>query len=44
LRKSLKFVEELTFCMNELFNIFFKAFSFLKFLEVHFGSFRKKNC
>jgi hypothetical protein len=30
--------EELKFCMNELFNNVFKAFSFLKFREVHFGS------
>jgi hypothetical protein len=38
LEKCQKCVEELKFCMNELFNIVFKAFSFLKFREVHFGS------
>jgi hypothetical protein len=39
LRKYQKCVEELKFCMNELFNNVFKAFSFLKFREVYFGSF-----
>jgi hypothetical protein len=39
LRKCQKYVEELKFDMNELFNKVFKAFSFLKFREVHFGSF-----
>jgi hypothetical protein len=39
LKKCQKCVEELIFCMNELFNNIFKAFSFLKFREVHFGSF-----
>jgi hypothetical protein len=42
LRKCQKCVEELKFCMNELFNDVFKAFTFLKFREVHFGSFWKK--
>jgi hypothetical protein len=42
LRKCQKCVEELKFCMNELFNNVFKAFSFLKFREDHFGFFRKK--
>jgi hypothetical protein len=31
LKKFQKCVEELKFCMNELFNNLFKAFSFLKF-------------
>jgi hypothetical protein len=39
LKKCQKCVEELKFCMNELFNNVFKAFSVLKFREVHFGSF-----
>jgi hypothetical protein len=39
LKKCQKCVEELKFCMNELFNNVFKAFSFLKFREVHFGLF-----
>jgi hypothetical protein len=38
LKKCQKFVEELK-CCNELFNNVFKAFSFLKFREVHFGTF-----
>jgi hypothetical protein len=38
LKKCEKCVEELKFCMNELFNNVFKAFSLLKFREVHFGS------
>jgi hypothetical protein len=39
LRKCQKYVGELKFCMNELFNNVFKAFSFLKLREVHFESF-----
>jgi hypothetical protein len=39
LKKCQKCVEELKFCMNELFNNLFKAFSFLKFRGVHFESF-----
>jgi hypothetical protein len=39
LKKCQKCVEELKFCMKELFNNVFKAFSFLKFRDVHFGSF-----
>jgi hypothetical protein len=35
LRNCQKCVEEVKFCMNELF----KAFPFIKFREVHFGSF-----
>jgi hypothetical protein len=42
LRKCQKCVEELKFCMNELFNNVLKAFSFFKFREVHFGYFWKK--
>jgi hypothetical protein len=38
LKKCQKCVEELKFCMNEQFNNVFKAFSFLKFREVHFES------
>jgi hypothetical protein len=38
LKKCQKCVEELKFGMNERFNNVFKAFSFLKFREVHFGS------
>jgi hypothetical protein len=39
IRKCQKCVEELKFCMNELFNVVIKAFSFLKFREVHLGFF-----
>jgi hypothetical protein len=39
LKKCQKCVEEMKFCMNELLNNVFKAFSFLTFREVHFGSF-----
>jgi hypothetical protein len=39
LKKWQKCLEELKFSMNELFNNVFKAFSFSKFREVHFGSF-----
>jgi hypothetical protein len=39
LGKCQKCVEELKFCMNELFNNVFKA---LKFRKVHFESFWKK--
>jgi hypothetical protein len=38
LKKCQKYFEELKFCMNELFNNVCKAFSFLKFREVQFGS------
>jgi hypothetical protein len=38
LKKCQKCVKELKFGKNQLFNVF-KAFSFLKFREVHFGSF-----
>jgi hypothetical protein len=38
-KKSQKYLEDLKFCMNELFNNVFKVFSFLKFREVHFGYF-----
>jgi hypothetical protein len=34
-----KCAEEQKFCMNEVFNNVFKAFSFLKSREVHFGFF-----
>jgi hypothetical protein len=44
LKNCQKRVEELKFCMNELFNNVSKAFRFLKFRELHFGSFRKKMC
>jgi hypothetical protein len=43
LKNCRKCVKDLKFCMNELFNNVFKAFSFLKFREVHFGSYWKKN-
>jgi hypothetical protein len=42
LEKKSKCVEELKFGMNELFNNVFKAYSFLKFREVHFWSYWKK--
>jgi hypothetical protein len=40
LKKCQKCVEELKFCMNELFKNVFKTFSFLKFCE--FASFVAK--
>jgi hypothetical protein len=42
MKKYQKCVEELKFCMNELFNNVFKAFSFFKFQEVRFGPSGKK--
>jgi hypothetical protein len=42
LKKCQKCVEELKFCMKELFNNVFKVFSFLKFREVHFDLPEKK--
>jgi hypothetical protein len=38
-KKCQKCVEELKYCMNELYNNVFKASSFLKFREVYFGTF-----
>jgi hypothetical protein len=43
LKKCQKCVGELKFCMNELFNNVFKAFSFLKFREVFFFFIKKQN-
>jgi mannose-1-phosphate guanylyltransferase len=43
LKKCQKCVEELKFCMNELFNNVFKAFSFKKFRKVHFDEEKLKS-